>query len=112
MSQITTHILDTTKGKPAPGVTIILYQQQNNSWAEMARGVTNHDGRITNLLDNEVVLEPGVYKMKFLIKEYFDQLHTPTFYPFIEITFQITTQEHYHIPLLLNPFGYSTYRGS
>ncbi len=112
MSQVTTHILDTTKGKPAQGVTIILYQQQNNDWVEMANGVTNKDGRISDWLNKEVMLTFGIYKMRFLTKGYFDQLHLPTFYPYVEIIFEINTQEHYHIPLLLNPFGYSTYRGS
>jgi 5-hydroxyisourate hydrolase len=112
MSLITTHILDTTIGKPAQGVTIKLYQQKNNQWIELAKGVTNRDGRITDLLGKDVVLELGIYKMKFLVKEYFDMMQTAAFYPFIEITFEIKSQEHYHIPLLLNPFGYSTYRGS
>ncbi len=112
MSQLTTHILDTTKGKPAEGVTIILYQQQNNSWKEIAKGTTNSDGRIADLLLKDTVLEFGTYKMKFETKEYFDKQSTKTFYPFVEIVFDINTKEHYHIPLLLNPFGYSTYRGS
>lgn len=112
MSQLTTHILDTTKGKPAEGVTIILYQQQNNSWKEIAKGTTNSDGRIADLLLKDTVLEFGTYKMKFETKEYFDKQSTKTFYPFVEIVFDINTKEHYHIPLLLNPFGYNTYRGS
>jgi 5-hydroxyisourate hydrolase len=112
MSLITTHILDTTIGKPAQGVTIILYQQKNNQWKELAKGVTNRDGRITDLISKDVVLELGIYKLRFLVKEYFDWMQTTAFYPFIEITFELRTQEHYHIPLLLNPFGYSTYRGS
>ena len=112
MSQITTHILDTTKGKPAQGVTIILYQQQNNDWIETAKGITNNDGRISDWLDKKRILALGIYKIKFLTKEYFDQQAIPTFYPYVEITFEITNQEHYHVPLLLNPFGYGTYRGS
>ncbi|MBC6991140.1 hydroxyisourate hydrolase [Hymenobacter sp. BT491] len=112
MSQITTHILDTTKGKPAPGVTIVLYAQQADDWQEIARGVTNQDGRIANLLPDSKPLALGIYKMKFLVKSYFEQQQTPTFYPFVEIVFNIATPEHYHIPLLLNPFSYSTYRGS
>jgi 5-hydroxyisourate hydrolase len=111
MSQITTHILDTTIGKPAQGVTIILFQQQNG-WTEIAIGTTNKDGRITDLLSREQVLSPGLYKMTFLTKDYFVQQQVATFYPFVEITFEITSAEHYHIPLLLSPFGYSTYRGS
>ena len=111
MSLITTHILDTTRGKPAEGVSIVLYQQ-HREWTEVARGFTNADGRIGDLLPKEAVLPTGIYKLRFETGAYFEQLEVVTFYPFIEITFQITTGEHYHVPLLLNPFGYSTYRGS
>ena len=112
MSQLTTHILDTTKGKPAPGVAILLFQQHSDGWKQLTIGTTNADGRIPNLLQKDIILEPGVYKMKFETKEYFEKQGVQTFYPFVEITFTITGSEHYHIPLLLNPFGYSTYRGS
>lgn len=112
MSQVTTHILDTTLGKPAKGVTTILCQEENDSWKEIARGVTNQNGRISDLLSTDVILPLGTYKMKFETKPYFEQLSVPTFYPLIEIIFTIASAEHYHVPLLLNPFGYSTYRGS
>lgn len=111
MSQITTHILDTSKGKPAEGVTIILYSGNNNAWKEIARGVTNSDGRITDLLKKDL-LPHGSYKMLFETKDYFDKSQAATFYPYVEIVFEIDSNEHYHIPLLLNPFGYSTYKGS
>jgi 5-hydroxyisourate hydrolase len=110
MSPITTHILDTTRGKPAEGVAIVLYQQQENGWSEIATGITNADGRISDLLAN--VIPSGTYKLCFKTGAYFDRLGQVTFYPFVEITFFVTTGEHYHVPLLLNPFGYSTYRGS
>jgi len=112
MSQITTHILDTTLGKPAAGVTIILSAQQGDAWPELARGVTNQDGRIANLLPTDEPLPLGVYKLKFFTQAYFEQQATPNFYPFVEIVFEVATTAHYHVPLLLNPFGYSTYRGS
>ena len=112
MSQLTTHILDTTKGKPAGGVTIILYQGGNDEWTEIARGITNADGRVTGLLEKDSLLQFGIYKLRFETKDYFDKDAIATFYPYVEIVFDITTGEHYHIPLLLNPFGYSTYRGS
>ena len=112
MSQITTHILDTTKGKPAAGVTIALLQQAGDNWQEIARNVTNSDGRIPDLLPREKQVELGVYKMKFYTEEYFAQAGTANFYPFVEIVFNVASNEHYHVPLLLNPFGYSTYRGS
>lgn len=112
MSQLTTHILDTMKGKPAPGVHIILYHHKKEEWIEITEGVTNNDGRIPDLLKKGVVMELGTYKFRFETQTYFARQSVQTFYPFIEITFQVTTQEHYHVPLLLTPFGYTTYRGS
>ncbi|MFD1466616.1 hydroxyisourate hydrolase [Hymenobacter caeli] len=112
MSQITTHILDTTKGRPAAGVTIALRRQAGDGWQEIARGVTNADGRLTDLLIDKTPLELGIYQMKFFTREYFARDGTAHFYPFVEICFEVATAEHYHVPLLLNPFGYSTYRGS
>ena len=112
MSQITTHILDTTKGKPAAGVAIALFQQAGDSWQEIARGITNADGRIADLLPGDQLLEAGIYKLKFSTQEYFTREDTASFYPFVEICFAVAGPEHYHVPLLLNPFGYATYRGS
>ena len=112
MSQITTHILDTTKGKPAANVSIALLQQAGDDWQEIARGMTNADGRIPDLLPKEMQVELGVYKMKFYTQEYFARDGTANFYPFVEIVFTVAENAHYHVPLLLNPFGYSTYRGS
>jgi len=112
MSQLTTHILDTALGKPAAGITVILFHGENDEWTEIARGITNTDGRVTDLLVNNVFLTHCIHKLRFEVKDYFDKNHVRTFYPFVEIVFDITTNEHYHIPLLLSPFGYSTYRGS
>lgn len=112
MSQITSHILDTTKGRPAEGVTTILYHGENDEWVEISRAKTNMDGRVEGLLDEKIKLLQGIYKMRFETKDYFDAELVQTFYPYVEIIFEITSGEHYHIPLLLNPFGYSTYRGS
>jgi 5-hydroxyisourate hydrolase len=112
MSQLTTHILDTTLGKPAKGVTIILYRDLMDQWEEMARGVTNADGRIPDLLPKHQLLEHGSYKLRFLTGSYFNSQDIHSFYPYVDVVFEITSGEHYHIPLLLNPYGYSTYRGS
>jgi 5-hydroxyisourate hydrolase len=112
MSQVTTHILDTTKGKPAWGVTIVLLEKVGTEWLEVAKGITNKDGRISNLLKEDELLPFGIYKLSFDTKHYFDAMEAATFYPAVEIIFEIKTAEHYHIPLLLSPFGYSTYRGS
>ncbi len=112
MSQLTTHILDTSIGKPASGVSITLFKQDNNHWIEISKGLTNDDGRIPDLIDPDLVLEHGVYKIKFETAEYFQRQNIKTFYPYAEIVFTIDSNDHYHVPLLLNPFGYSTYRGS
>jgi 5-hydroxyisourate hydrolase len=112
MSQLTTHILDTTKGRPAAGVTIVLYEPAGDNWREIARGATNADGRIPDLLPQDKILATSVYKLKFLTQEYFERDGTAHFYPFVEICFTVADDSHYHVPLLLNPFGYSTYRGS
>ena len=112
MSQVTTHILDTTKGKPAWGITITLFEKVGTEWLEVAKGITNKDGRISNLLNEDELLPFGIYKLNFDIKHYFDAMEIETFYPTVDIIFEVKTDEHYHIPLLLSPFGYSTYRGS
>ena len=112
MSQVTTHILDTTIGRPAYGVTIKLMENIGGDWIEKASGITNKDGRINDLLDADEVLSFATYKMVFDTKHYFEAHKIEVFYPTVEIIFKIHSTEHYHIPLLLNPFGYSTYRGS
>ena len=112
MSQVTTHILDTSKGHPAAQIHVTLYQGGNDQWREIARAISDADGRVKNLLGEEVLLQHGIYKLRFETKDYFDQLHIATCYPYVEIIFDVQTDEHFHVPLLLNPFGYSTYRGS
>jgi 5-hydroxyisourate hydrolase len=110
MSNLTTHILDTSIGKPAEGITVILYRGGNDEWKEISRTRSNADGRATDLTKEN--LEPTIYKLRFETKDYFDKNRISTFYPYVEIIFEITNSEHYHVPLLLSPFGYSTYRGS
>ena len=112
MSQITTHILDTALGRPAAGVTISLMQKNEDKWTLLAQGVTNEDGRISDLLDPQVTLSAGTYLMQFETGEYHRATGQQVFYPEVAIQFNLADQSHYHIPLLLNPFGYSTYRGS
>ncbi len=113
MSQITTHILDTAAGRPAQGVPISLAAQgRDGSWKTLAAGITNEDGRIADLLEKGKVLAPGIYRMLFDTKTYFEQTKTKGFYPEVPVIFEVTDDSHYHVPLLLNPYGYSTYRGS
>lgn len=113
MSQITTHILDTALGKPAQGVSVRLSLWEAGQWQVLAQGVTNSDGRVVGLLPNEQILTAGRYQIHFALESYLQSMQQPIFYPYAEIVFQITGEgQHYHIPLLLSPFGYSTYRGS
>lgn len=112
VSQLTTHVLDTTLGKPGAGITIKLLQNTGNGRQVIAQGVTDADGRIADLLPPERILLPGDYKMSFATGNYFSQQNIKGFYPVVEIRFVIDDDAHYHIPLLISPFGYSTYRGS
>jgi 5-hydroxyisourate hydrolase len=113
MSQLTTHILDTSLGKPAPNVEISLEKEISPQlWKEVSRGKTNEDGRLPGLLPENSSMEFGNYKLTFHTKTYYDNLKTESLYPFISIVFTVSENRHYHIPLLLNPFGFSTYRGS
>lgn len=113
MSQITTHILDTARGSPAAGVPVSLSLQVADAWQLLATGTTNSDGRVTDLLPEERVLAAGIYKMHFDTGAYFSTNDQKGFYPWAEVVFEINGGDsHYHIPLLLSPFGYSTYRGS
>jgi 5-hydroxyisourate hydrolase len=112
MSQITTHILDTSIGKPAKNIQIILEKFSTGNWIEIGRGNTNEDGRLPNLLDPSISLELGNYRLIFDTDSYYKQQNTVGLYPEVTIVFTISENKHYHIPLLLNPFGYCTYRGS
>ncbi|HZE82744.1 MAG TPA: hydroxyisourate hydrolase [Puia sp.] len=125
MIGITTHILDTATGRPALGVPVILFllPEGDGPLREIARGTTDADGRLRDLLPPGKVVGKGVYKLRFGTKEYFARQAeglrgaaepgaVASLYPFVEIIFEISTDEHYHIPLLLSPYGYSTYRGS
>jgi 5-hydroxyisourate hydrolase len=108
---ISTHILDTTRGRPAKGVMVRLERLANGAAQEVARGVTNDDGRVKPLL--EVIPGAGPYRLHFEVAAYFAALGVEAFYPSVTIDFTVSAPaEHYHVPLLLNPYGYSTYRGS
>jgi 5-hydroxyisourate hydrolase len=112
MSQFTSHILDTSLGRPAAGVKINLYQLKDEQWLLIGFDTTDKDGRVNNLTDEGVVLDPGTYQLRFYTKDYFEKQAISVFYPEVLLTFVSKDTEHYHLPLLLNPFGYSTYRGS
>ena len=112
ISQLTTHILDTSFGKPAENITIRLKKPVDGNWQTFAQGITNADGRIADLLPIEKKLELANYKLVFEIENYFVRNNIKGFYPEVEIQFTVFDDAHYHVPLLINPFGYSTYRGS
>jgi len=113
MSQITTHVLDTAIGKPAEGIDLTLSRFIDNEWKLLSGGTTNSDGRVGDLLSDNITLEAGRYKVLFVTEQYFLNQNIKAFYPYAEIVFDIEGDgQHYHIPLLLSPFGYSTYRGS
>ena len=113
VSPITSHILDTARGCPAEGVKIKLEINNAGQWNLLGQGSSNKDGRVSNLLPAEHKLESGIYRVRFETGDYFSKHKIEGFYPYIEVVFQLKEPaEHYHIPLLLSPFGYSTYRGS
>jgi 5-hydroxyisourate hydrolase len=113
MSPITTHVLDTARGRPAAGIAATLEHLVDGLWTTLGRGETNADGRIRDLMPDGSSLEPGIYRLTFETAAYFRALGIEGFYPYVPIVFELAAPEqHYHVPLLLSPYGYSTYRGS
>ena len=105
MSGITTHVLDTARGRPAAGVPVRLERREGAGWRGIARGTTDDDGRLRTLPS----IEPGRYRLIFDTGAY----NPDGFFPEVAIVFEVNdAAQHYHVPLLLSPFGYSTYRGS
>jgi len=112
MSPITTHVLDTARGQPAAGLEIILEQQNGDGFVELNRGQTNQDGRLPDLM-KPGQLQAAVYRITFMTGAWFEKEPRQGFYPTVPVIFELTKPEqHHHIPLLLSPFGFSTYRGS
>ena len=111
MSTVTTHVLDAARGRPATGVRVRLEQQSAAGWTVVAEGETDADGRVRDLGPGE--LPAGTHQLVFDTAAYFAALGVPAFYPQVCIAFSVADgAEHYHVPLLLSPFAYSTYRGS
>lgn len=114
---LTTHVLDTARGTPAAGLTIWLYRVSDNSRQKIAEMVTNADGRTDSPILPKGGFAAGTYELVFFAGDYLDRSdvapESPRFLDQIPIRFGISdTSAHYHVPLLLSPFGYSTYRGS
>lgn len=124
MSQITTHILDTALGKPAANVPVAFSHalvaepgDVADDWLLISAAKTNSDGRIADLLDADTILAAGIYRLRFDTKSYFKDLQQKAFFPYADVVFVVEeategNAPHYHIPLLLSPYSYSTYRGS
>lgn len=113
MSGITTHVLDTSRGRPANGVPVLLEIRSEGGWRELGRAETDTDGRARQLLPADSSLTEGIYRITFEIERYFRAQAVESFYPEASIVFQVRdAAQHYHVPLLLSPYGYSTYRGS
>ncbi len=110
---LSSHILDIFTGKPAPNVPVKLemLNAKANIWKNLDQKITDQNGRITSFLE-KATAQKGIYKLTFLTQEYFSAAKTKTFYPFIEVVFEIGNEDHYHVPITLSPFGYSTYRGN
>ena len=108
---ISTHVLDTTRGRPATGLAVTLRRRApDGAWSVVGRAVTDADGRVKELAPGP--LANGDYRLEFATGEYFKASGTAVFYPEVFVTFATTDGDtHLHVPLLLSPFGYSTYKG-
>ena len=111
--QLSSHILDVSKGMPASGVSIKLEKRsgQTNAWLLVDEKVTDENGRITDFLPTNAS-NPGIYRLTYMVEPYFKKNKLESFYPFIEVVFQLTGTSHYHVPITLSAYGYSTYRGN
>ena len=109
---ITTHVLDTSLGKPGRGIAVELERIEHGQWHMVGGGVTDDDGRLKTLTPPGPV-PPGTYRIRFQTGPYLAALGTQGFFPVVEIQFSVVDgAQHYHVPLLLSPYSYSTYRGS
>ena len=110
---LSVHILDLQSGQPTMGVTVTLEQKQGERWQQLASAVTNAQGRITAMYPENSAMQAGDYRIVFKTGEHYARLQQETFFPEIPVQFHVEkTDQHYHIPLLLSPFGFSTYRGN
>ena len=113
MSALTTHVLDLALGAPARGVAVTLERLDAGAWTTIAERHTDHDGRVQDLLPEGQPPALGTYRLTFGVADYFHQLGMMTFFTEVPVVFVIRDPErHHHVPLLVSPYGYSTYRGS
>lgn len=111
MSPLTTHVLDTTRGVPAAGIAVTLEAQAGREWKPLGSGTTDDDGRLKTLLPKGK-LAAGTYRLTFDTGAYFRARGEKAFYPHVTLVFETEPREHLHVPVLLSPYGYTTYRGS
>lgn len=110
---ISTHVLDTSRGRPAGGIDVRLEHRARDGWQVVGRGTTDADGRVRTLAPADAALAAGTYRLVFDVGGYFAGMNTDTFYADVTIAFVIRDPaQHYHVPLLVSPFGYTTYRGT
>ncbi len=113
MKRISTHVLDIARGRPAQDIPVRLERQETTGWKLLSSARTDHDGRCAQLLPENEALIPGTYRIGFDTAAYFDTHKVQGLYPQVEIMLYVRDGEHtFHIPLLLSPNGYTTYRGS
>ena len=109
---ISTHVLDLMTGKPASGVRVTLARLDDTGWTVVGKAVTNRDGRV-KAVNSARRLKAGIYELNFETGAYFKRKRVKCFHPWVTITLDVRdASDDYHVPLLLSPFGYSTYRGS
>ena len=113
MSGITTHVLDIARGRPAAVVPVTLELKMDDGWRVVGRGATDADGRLRDLAPPDFVLVEGEYRLTFDTGAYLSAVGTDGFYTEVVVSFVVRdAAAHYHVPLLLSPYGYTTYRGS
>jgi 5-hydroxyisourate hydrolase len=113
MSGISTHVLDLSQGRPATGVAVRLERRDGDGWTELSRSVTDADGRVQSALSTGEGLRVGSYRLCFETGAYFRETGTNCFHPYIVVAFEVLdSAQDYHVPLLISPYSYSTYRGS
>jgi len=113
MKRVSTHVLDIAQGQPAKDVLVRLERRAAADWVVVGSSRTDRDGRCSQLLPEGEELGPGLYRLAFDTASYHLEQKSEGLYPIVEITFQVREDEsQFHIPLLLSPYGYTTYRGS
>ncbi len=110
---LSVHVLNLQDGLPSPGVNVTLEKQNGQDWSKLNTGITDEQGRITALYPENKVLEKGTYRVTFKTGDWFKEHQSATFFPEVPVIFEADgSVPHYHIPLLLSPYGFSTYRGN